>query len=616
MIVKIYSRKDGLVKYDGNQYLIFSSKSKKFIINHEYETTQKDWIEYKCDKCGEIDKTQVLNFIPKYMEHDFICKLCKRKETTIEKYGCENVFQNDKIKEKSKNKIIKKYGVENISQSKDIKKKKKETCLKNYGVEVPQQSKKIQEKTKKTCKKKYGYESIFQTEEFKKKARKTNKIKYGVEIPSKNKNIYKKIQETKRKNGTLNSSKIEDNVYEILNLEFPEILRSYRDEKRYPYLCDFYVPYYDLFIELHAHSSHGNEPFDKNNKYHLEKVEQWKDKKSEFYNNAITTWTVRDVEKFNIAKENNLNILFIYSSNIDEILSQIFNHIKVLPYRFLNYSYNNSEIEKEILNVYNQKNKGYSSLSQWNKTVLTYQPHFYEKENTLWKCLDIRKFIVGNRMKYLNKNKVEELNDKELLRGFKISGKHYGFSHFSPFWIKEFIREFNIKSIYDFCAGWGHRLLGVIDINYIGNDVDKRTYEGLIKINNKINSLIFKSPKKCFYNEDSSLFIPNHIYDAVFTCPPYYTTEIYNNELNSTNLYPDYFDWLNIWWKKSVQNSLINCKKYFAYVINDKYKNDMNNICLECNLEYIGERILGVSKSHFTKKSKSKESVQIFKLKQ
>ena len=88
----------------------------------------------------------------------------------------------------------------------------------------------------------------------------------------------------------------------------------------------------------------------------------------------------------------------------------------------------------------------YNSTLSFNKTVLQFQPHFYEKEKQLFRNDNIRNKLIQNREKYLNKT-YENISDIELLRGFKISGIHQGFSHFSPLWIKAFIEEFNIKSI-------------------------------------------------------------------------------------------------------------------------------------------------------------------------
>lgn len=121
---------------------------------------------------------------------------------------------------------------------------------------------------------------------------------------------------TKKKNNTFNTSKPESDFYNKLLLEnsTKTIFRNYKDKDRYPFYCDFYIVEDDLFIELNFHWTHGGKPFDPNDKECQEKLAIWqeKSKTSQFYKNAIQTWTVRDVEKQKIAKENNLNYKAIY----------------------------------------------------------------------------------------------------------------------------------------------------------------------------------------------------------------------------------------------------------------------------------------------------------------
>ena len=57
------------------------------------------------------------------------CKICikiianeRRKQFCLEKYGCENVAQNNLIIEKQKNTILQKYGVEYSFQAESVKK--------------------------------------------------------------------------------------------------------------------------------------------------------------------------------------------------------------------------------------------------------------------------------------------------------------------------------------------------------------------------------------------------------------------------------------------------------------------------------------------------------------
>jgi len=121
---------------------------------------------------------------------------------------------------------------------------------------------------------------------------------------------------TKKKNNSFNTSKDEKILYENLlkDYEHKTIYRNYKDEERYPFYCDFYIKEDDLFIELNAHWTHGSRPFDPDNQECQEQLKIWQEKAktSEFYRNAIETWTIRDVKKLATAKKNNLNYKVIY----------------------------------------------------------------------------------------------------------------------------------------------------------------------------------------------------------------------------------------------------------------------------------------------------------------
>ena len=122
------------------------------------------------------------------------------------------------------------------------------------------------------------------------------------------------MQETKRKKGLLNSSKQEDTVYDILKQVFPDIVRQYKSEK-YPFYCDFYIPSLDLYIEVNFNWTHGKHLFNPNNEEDIKTLNIWhnKAKQSNFFKNAIITWTVRDVNKVEYIEKNNLNFIIFYS---------------------------------------------------------------------------------------------------------------------------------------------------------------------------------------------------------------------------------------------------------------------------------------------------------------
>ena len=200
------------------------------------------------------------------------------KQTNLLRYGYEHNWQDPEEQKRS--------------HSKEAKEKQKQTCLRKYGVEYSGQAEIKKIRTKESCIKHFGVEYAAQAE-----------------------SVKQKQQETKRKNHTFNTSIPEKKTYELLKEKFSDIMYQYKSEQ-YPFMCDFYIPSLNLYVECNYHWTHGGHKYigDKND---IKQVENWKSKNSKFYNNAIYTWTVRDVHKRNIAKQNNLNYIEFW--NINEV---------------------------------------------------------------------------------------------------------------------------------------------------------------------------------------------------------------------------------------------------------------------------------------------------------
>ncbi len=332
-----------------------------------------------------------------------------------------------------------------------------------------------------------------------------------------------------------------------------------------------------------------------------ERKEKYKNKNYEYQKKYYETNKEKIKDKNNLykrthEKELSKKMKEYYESNKEKIKIYSKKYYLQKKRNMLDPSYTKEERENEFFLTI--RNPGsYNKTPYSNRIVLTHQPHFYEVEKELWKDEKVRKYIYENRIKYINK-RPDELSDREILRAFKISGKHYGFSHFSPYWIKTFIEEFSVSSIYDPCGGWGHRLLGAWGIDYYYNDIDKRTYEGVIRIKKEYEK--YNHKKKLFFNYDSAIFSPNLEYDAVFTCPPYFDLEKYTDENTSANKFPMYEDWLNLWWRSVVKNC--SPKKYFSFVISSKLSLDMGKIVEEEGYSLIKVVPLGKNKSHFSPK--------------
>lgn len=180
----------------------------------------------------------------------------------------------------------------------ESKEKIKNTCLNKYGVDCVMKSKQFKEKSKQTLLRKYEVENAAYLE-------KTINNSHTKEACIKRNN-------TKRKNHTFNTSSTEDKIYNILSQQY-EVQRNWNKDKRYPWMVDFYIKEIDLFIECNFHWTHCGHAYDKDNIIDQIKLEQWKSKETKYYNNAIYTWTVRDVEKRNKAKQEKLNYVELWS---------------------------------------------------------------------------------------------------------------------------------------------------------------------------------------------------------------------------------------------------------------------------------------------------------------
>lgn len=172
----------------------------------------------------------------------------RRKQTCLEKYGVSTPLKNKEVKEKIKQTCLEKYGETTPLKNKEVKEKIKRTCLEKYGVPNAGGSKQSLEKIKQTCLEKYGVKTFCKSEEYLKQKDK----------------IINKIYYSRKKNGTLNTSKLEEELYLYIKDRFPSVKRQYKDEKRYPFYCDFYIPELDYFIELNGIWTHGKHPYDFN----------------------------------------------------------------------------------------------------------------------------------------------------------------------------------------------------------------------------------------------------------------------------------------------------------------------------------------------------------------
>lgn len=226
-------------------------------------------------------------------------------ELMLAKRGNRSPMQTAQGKANYYKSLEAKYGDEysNIAQVSEIKAKTKKTNLDKYGVEYVMQNDKIRSRAEATCLDRYGSTYYVGSKECRDKFGKENLLK---------------MLDTKKKNHTFNTSNMEEEYYNYLISIYgkDDVIRNYNKDGRYPFMCDFYIPSQDLFIECNYHWTHGGKPFDENDDDCLNKLISWENKAnegSEYFKNAINTWTVRDVNKRTTAKKNKLNYIEIFN---------------------------------------------------------------------------------------------------------------------------------------------------------------------------------------------------------------------------------------------------------------------------------------------------------------
>jgi tRNA1(Val) A37 N6-methylase TrmN6 len=158
------------------------------------------------------------------------------------------------------------------------------------------------------------------------------------------------------------------------------------------------------------------------------------------------------------------------------------------------------------------------------------------------------------------------------------------------------IRLFNAKSVLDPCSGWGDRLIACMaeGVRYVGVDPNTELHP---KYQEMINFFTPKQNRKKYTmieNTIQNATIPNEKFDLVFTSPPYFKIEQYNNKGRVIDCNED--DWFNNFMKPMISKSCsrINNGGHLVIVINqlphEKYIQTMidyiyNN---KSNLHYLG----------------------------
>lgn len=179
--------------------------------------------EYPKCKCGReikrFNKTE-FKFIEtcteKTCEYRKENNAMRKKDYCLKKYGVENQFQRNEVKEKIR--II--HDEKTDEEKKTIKQKREETNFKKYGTKTPAENKIIQHKIENTNLKRYGMKTVLENTE---KIKKAVNDKFGVDNVMKDNSIKTKMINTtlEKYNGIgLGSDKIKKKFTETMIEKF------------------------------------------------------------------------------------------------------------------------------------------------------------------------------------------------------------------------------------------------------------------------------------------------------------------------------------------------------------------------------------------------------------
>jgi hypothetical protein len=237
----------------------------------------------------------------------------------IEKYGVENPFQRDDIKEKSRRTLSNHYGKDiiNPSQVKEIRLKIINTCIKKYGVDHQMKCESVRNKTNATLFEKYGVQNAFTLAHIR-----------GTAIRSfENESVRKTAQEAKRLAGKVYVSKVESLFLDRLVNLFGE-----KNIRRQEYIngrsVDGYVTDKELYIQFDGSHYHGLNKKSLVYENVRSKVIGDRIQDEWFFKNEIHLLRISDKIALTIS-DDDLTDLVIYSSKNESFVTYAFGDVEI-----------------------------------------------------------------------------------------------------------------------------------------------------------------------------------------------------------------------------------------------------------------------------------------------
>lgn len=202
--------------------------------------------------------------------------------------------------------------------------------------------------------------------------------------------------------------------------------------------------------------------------------------------------------------------------------------------------------------------------SEHSKAGLTFLDHYfiaYRYDTKSKRKITFYEFIKNKEI--LNKPYVKKMVQSELKRGVPepytyIHAFHlyYGtISQFRPTVAFDFYCKMKPTTVLDFSAGWGGRCLGAMKYGcgYIGVDTNTDLRDPYRKM---LAHLKPKTKVQMIFRDSAKVDYSKYNYDMVFTSPPYYKKEVYEQMPE----YSTYDEWIDTFLRPVVEKSYQHMK--------------------------------------------------------
>jgi len=187
---------------------------------------------------------------------------------------------------------------------------------------------------------------------------------------------------------------------------------------------------------------------------------------------------------------------------------------------------------------------------------------------------------VFNNYEILNKILSQQLETHGEINDTDIRNRCSLWANGSPYNFKPLVSKYIVEkysqpgdTYLDPCAGFGGRFLGCMSTKnrfYIGVEPEKIAVEQYHRMANDLNFTNYHIYNNCYEDFNYDL---NREVNLIFTSPPYYNKEIYNqnNQLQSNVRYKSYDEWKSGFLNSLIRKSykILKTGGYFAIAIDD-----------------------------------------------